>query len=83
MGSPVGRASLDLAILGLNFLAPHLIGRVRRRAQSTPLDVRGGLLITLAVAFAVFGISEGPVLGWVQPLVIGAVVTRPGSVGNR
>ena len=26
------------------------------------------------MALAVFGISEGPVLGWVQPLVIGAVV---------
>ena len=59
MGSPVGRASLDLAILGLNFLAPHLIGRVRRRAQSTPLDVRGGLLITLVVALTVFAVSGG------------------------
>lgn len=55
-------------------LAPRLLGPDRRSMRSTPLDLRGGLLITLGVALVVFGISEGPVLGWVQPLVIGAVV---------
>jgi EmrB/QacA subfamily drug resistance transporter len=39
------------------------------------LDVRGGVLITAAVALAVFGISQGNVLGWTSPLVLGAAVT--------
>jgi EmrB/QacA subfamily drug resistance transporter len=55
-------------------LAPRLLSPDRRRVRTTHLDIRGGLLITLAVALAVFGISEGPVLGWVQPLVIAAVI---------
>jgi predicted MFS family arabinose efflux permease len=37
--------------------------------------VRGGVLITTAVALAVFGISQGNVLGWTSPLVLGAAVT--------
>ena len=56
------------------FLAPRLISSDRRRVRGTRLDVRGGVLITLAVALVVFGISEGPVVGWLQPLVIGAGV---------
>ncbi len=39
------------------------------------LDVRGAVLITAAVALAVFGISQGNVLGWTSPLVLGAAVT--------
>jgi EmrB/QacA subfamily drug resistance transporter len=46
----------------------------RRRSRSAHLDVTGGLLITAAVAFAVFAVSEGPVLGWLRPDVIGALV---------
>jgi EmrB/QacA subfamily drug resistance transporter len=38
------------------------------------LDVRGAVLITAAVALAVFGISQGDVLGWTSPLVLGAAV---------
>ena len=37
--------------------------------------MRGGVLITAAVALAVFGISQGNVLGWTSPLVLGAAVT--------
>ncbi len=39
------------------------------------LDVRGAVLITAAVALAVFSISQGNVLGWTSPLVLGAAVT--------
>jgi predicted MFS family arabinose efflux permease len=39
------------------------------------LDVRGAVLITAAVTLAVFGISQGNVLGWTSPLVLGAAVT--------
>ena len=42
--------------------------RVRR------LDLRGALLITSAVTFIVFAVSQGVVLGWTSPLVIAAVV---------
>jgi EmrB/QacA subfamily drug resistance transporter len=38
------------------------------------LDLRGALLITVAVTLIVFAVSQGVVLGWTSPLVIGAVV---------
>jgi EmrB/QacA subfamily drug resistance transporter len=44
------------------------------RQRDRRLDVRGAALITAAVALAVFGISQGDVLGWTSPLVIGAAV---------
>ena len=68
------------------FLAPRVIAvpaRDRALGQSAGtgahkrgrrLDVRGAMLITAAVALAVFGISQGDVLGWTSPLVIGAAV---------
>jgi predicted MFS family arabinose efflux permease len=34
----------------------------------------GGILVRRGVAATVFAISEGPVVGWVQPLVLGALV---------
>ncbi len=37
--------------------------------------MRGAVLITAAVTLAVFGISQGNVLGWTSPLVLGAAVT--------
>lgn len=55
-------------------LARRLIDPDRRSPRSAQLDLTGGILVTLAVAATVFAISEGPVLGWVQPLVIGALV---------
>jgi EmrB/QacA subfamily drug resistance transporter len=63
---PVGVAA---AILSRRLIEPD-----RRRSRSGHLDVMGGILITVAVAFAVFAISEAPVLGWVAPVVIGALV---------
>lgn len=55
-------------------LARHLISPDRPSSRSTHLDLIGGVLITLAVAAIVFAVSEGPVLGWTQPLVIGSFV---------
>jgi EmrB/QacA subfamily drug resistance transporter len=43
----------------------------RRRAR---LDVRGAVLITAAVALAVFGISQGDSLGWTSRPVVAALV---------
>jgi predicted MFS family arabinose efflux permease len=55
-------------------LAPRLITPDRPRTRSADLDVRGGMLITFGVAAIVFAISEGPTLGWVQPVVMAAMV---------
>ena len=46
-----------------------------RTAKASHLDVRGALLITCAVALAVFAVSQGVVLGWTSPLVIASVIT--------
>jgi EmrB/QacA subfamily drug resistance transporter len=46
-----------------------------RTAKASHLDVRGALLITSAVALAVFAVSQGVVLGWTSPLVIASVIT--------
>jgi len=51
-----------------------------RRGQR--LDVRGAVLITAAVALAVFAISQGDVLGWTSPLVLGAAVIAVGSAAG-
>jgi EmrB/QacA subfamily drug resistance transporter len=62
-------------------LAPAILGPVNTsRAKATTshthrLDIRGALLITSAVALAVFAVSQGVVLGWTSPLVIAAVAT--------
>src|SRR3984885_13512426 len=67
--------------LAAAFLAPRLIAvpAAERAAgagsqRGRRLDVRGAVLITAAVALAVFGISQGDVLGWTSPLVLGAAV---------
>jgi len=39
-------------------LAPRLLSPDERSVRTSRLDMRGGLLITLGVALAVFGISE-------------------------
>ncbi|HEY1664669.1 MAG TPA: MFS transporter [Trebonia sp.] len=77
--------------LAAAFLAPRLIavpavaagpGRAAgpgARQRGRRLDVRGAVLITAAVALAVFGISQGDVLGWTSPLVLGAAVIAVGA----
>src|SRR5689334_3854884 len=68
---PVGlaAAALSPAILGAAKKAKAHATKTKHR-----LDVRGALLITLAVTLVVFAISQGVVLGWSSPLVIAAVV---------
>src|SRR5690348_10632422 len=58
-------------------LSPSVLGAAKTRAAALKphrLDIRGALLITLAVTLVVFAISQGVVLGWSSPLVIAAVV---------
>jgi EmrB/QacA subfamily drug resistance transporter len=58
-------------------LAPAVLGTAKAAAsaKSHRLDVRGALLITAAIALAVFAVSQSVVLGWTSPLVIAAIVT--------
>jgi EmrB/QacA subfamily drug resistance transporter len=65
--------------LAAALLAPRVIAAAPTAPAASPsgrrrLDVRGAVLITAAVALAVFGISQGNVLGWTSPLVLGAAV---------
>ena len=62
-------------------LSPAVLGSVRTAAAKTArgllarrLDVRGAILITTAVTMLVLAVSQGVVLGWTSPLVIGAIV---------
>jgi len=73
---PVGLAAAALApaVLGL----PRTAGS----AKSHRLDVRGALLITAAVALAVFAVSQSVVLGWTSPLVIAAIVTAAAAAAG-
>ena len=71
---PVGLAT---AFLARRAIAVPASDRARKRGRR--LDVRGAGLITAAVALAVFGISQGDVLGWTSPLVIGAAVIAVGA----
>jgi EmrB/QacA subfamily drug resistance transporter len=53
-------------------LAPWLLGESRQRRPGTRLDGTGALLITVAVAAAVFAVSQLGVLGWTSPVLLGA-----------
>jgi predicted MFS family arabinose efflux permease len=80
--------------LATAFLAPRVIavpvsdqalGRSAAAGARRPgrrLDVRGAVLITAAVTLAVFGISQGDVLGWTSPLVIGAAVVAVAAAAS-
>jgi predicted MFS family arabinose efflux permease len=46
------------------------------------LDVRGSLLITSAIALAVFAVSEGVILGWTSPLIIAAIVVAAAAAAG-
>ena len=55
--------------------APKLLGHssnLRDARAGHRLDVRGALLITVAVALAVFAVSEGNAFGWLSPAVLAA-----------
>jgi EmrB/QacA subfamily drug resistance transporter len=72
---PVGLAAALLAPRVIAVPAAPAPAANTANAGRRRLDVRGAVLITAAVALAVFGISQGNVLGWTSPLVLGAAVT--------
>jgi EmrB/QacA subfamily drug resistance transporter len=74
---PVGLVTVVLAprVVGgaaSRGMAADATGAIGARARRH-LDVRGAALITGAVALAVFGMSQGDVLGWTSPPVAGAL----------
>jgi len=61
---PVGLAAM--------LLTPRLLGRGREPRVRRRLDIGGAVLITAAIAAAVFAVSEGGAAGWTSPLVLAA-----------
>jgi EmrB/QacA subfamily drug resistance transporter len=75
---PVGLIAAALAPAILGTASTAKAARAARTARTkrttkTSLDIRGALLITTAVALAVFAVSQGVVDGWTSPLIIAAV----------
>jgi len=65
-------------------VAPRLLGESRQSSAAggtgRKLDIGGALLITGAVAALVFAVSQGYVLGWASPAVLGALAAA-GAAG--
>jgi EmrB/QacA subfamily drug resistance transporter len=87
---PVGliAAALSPAILGPAKAAAKAAAKTAaqkakaRTSGARRLDVRGALLITIAVTLIVFAVSQGVVLGWTSPLVIAAVVAAAAATAG-
>jgi MFS family permease len=54
-------------------LATRLLGESRASQPRVRLDAAGALLITAAVAAAVFAVSQAGVLGWTSPAVLASI----------
>jgi len=54
-------------------LAPRFLAESRSASHPRRLDVGGALLVTAAIAAAVYAVSEGNVIGWASPQEIAAV----------
>jgi EmrB/QacA subfamily drug resistance transporter len=55
-------------------VAPRLLANSRGPATGRKLDIRGAVLITTAMAAVVFAVSEANVVGWLSPLILGAII---------
>jgi EmrB/QacA subfamily drug resistance transporter len=60
--------------LAAAILTPVLVPAPARAVQRHRLDVGGALLVTGSVAAAVYGISVGPVSGWVSSRTVGMLL---------
>lgn len=61
---PIGIAIVALAVVALRETAHERLS----------LDIPGAVLATLGCTAIVFGISEGPEMGWASPAVIGSLI---------
>jgi EmrB/QacA subfamily drug resistance transporter len=62
-------------------LAPLLLAESRQRKPGTRLDVAGALLITVAVAGAVFAVSQVDVLGLASPVLLATALAAVAAAG--
>ena len=79
---PVGLAAAALSPSILGAAKTRAAKHVRRQQRARRLDVRGALLITVAVTLVVLAVSQGVVLGWSSPLVIASVVVAAAAVAG-
>jgi EmrB/QacA subfamily drug resistance transporter len=61
-------------------LAPRMLPRTAATKTHTKLDIRGALLITAAVALAVFAVSQGSQFGWTSPLILVAALAAVAAI---
>ncbi|NGO43845.1 MFS transporter [Streptomyces ureilyticus] len=64
----------NAVLAGLALLAAAVLAPTSRSAGATPLDTGGALLSVLGIGALVFGIVEGPELGWSDPAVVAGFV---------
>ncbi|MFC9789886.1 MFS transporter [Rhodococcus sp. NPDC127528] len=60
--------------IGLLIVALAVVALVETGSERIPLDVPGAILATVGCTAIVFGLSEGPELGWGSAAVIGALI---------
>ena len=60
--------------LAVVLLADRHVPESRAPDVSGPLDLGGAAAITFALMGVTYGLTEGPVLGWTAPIVLGALV---------
>jgi EmrB/QacA subfamily drug resistance transporter len=65
-----------VALLAVAVLIPE-----SKSANPKPVDVTGGVLSTAGLVLFVYGVIEAPVRGWVDPVVLGALVAGVALLG--
>jgi EmrB/QacA subfamily drug resistance transporter len=63
---------VNLPVILLVLVAVTRVAPKSKEAVSTPLDPIGGLLSIVAMTVLLFGIIEGPELGWLSSVVLGS-----------
>jgi EmrB/QacA subfamily drug resistance transporter len=78
---PIGLAAAFLAprVIDAAPQAPAVGSPAPAARRGRRIDLRGAVLITAAVTLAVYSMSQGDVLGWTSPLVLGAAVIAVAS----
>lgn len=62
-------AGIAFFVFGLSYLCPESRSETKAR-----FDGPGSVLSVMAIGFLVLGVVEGPQRGWIDPLVLGAVI---------
>lgn len=82
----MGWASIFLVNVPVGVIAAILATRLfvndRESGRLAHLDLAGAAFITVAVAALVYAVSQGTVLGWAHPLVVGALLLMIASLAS-